>query len=152
MILMAPTELRIGELARAADTTPPTIRYYEEIGLLPAPGRVGGQRRYSHDDIRLLTFIRHCRELGFPIEQVRSLASLMHDTDRSCGDARKVAETHLASLREKLLELHALERDIAGLIDASDLACVGGSGADCVVLHELAEPGGRRSRLMSGCQ
>lgn len=137
---MARTELKIGELARATATTPSTIRYYEETGLLPPPARVGGQRRYRRDAVRLLTFIRHCREFGFPIEQVRTLATLMQDTDRSCSEARTVAEAHLASIRDKLVELHALERDIAGLLDAADVACVGGSGADCVVLRGLAEP------------
>ena len=136
---MAQTELRIGELARAAGTTPSTIRYYEQIGLLPAPGRVGGQRRYRRHAIRLLTFIRHCREFGFSIEQVRTLASLLQDTDRRCGEAREVAETHLASIRDELAKLHALERNIAGFIVAADTACVGGSGAGCVVLRDLAE-------------
>ncbi|MGE2725652.1 MerR family transcriptional regulator [Mycolicibacterium pulveris] len=137
---MARTELKIGELARAAGTTPSTIRYYEQIGLLEPPGRVGGQRRYRHEAIGQLTFIRHCREFGFPIDQVRTLVSLMADTDRSCTEAREVAETHLISIRGKLAELHALERNIAGLLDAADFACEGGPGADCAVLRGLAEP------------
>lgn len=137
---MARTELKIGELARAAGTTPSTIRYYEDIGLLPLPGRVGGQRRYRHDAVGRVTFIRHCREFGFPIDQVRTLASLMQDNDRSCSEAREVAETHLASIREKIAELHALERDITGFLDAADGVCDGGPGADCAVLRGLAEP------------
>ncbi|MGE2688234.1 MerR family transcriptional regulator [Mycolicibacterium pulveris] len=137
---MARTELKIGELARAAGTSPSTIRYYEQIGLLPPPGRVGGQRRYRYDAVGRLTFIRHCREFGFPIDQVRTLASLRQDTDRSCSEAREVAEMHLASIREKLVELHALERDIAGFLDAADGTCEGGPGADCAVLRGLAEP------------
>ncbi|MGV0787352.1 helix-turn-helix domain-containing protein [Mycolicibacterium sp. XJ2] len=137
---MARTELKIGQLARAAGTTPSTIRYYEEIGLLPPPGRVGGQRRYRRDDIGRLTFIRHCREFGFAVDQVRTLASLLQDTDRSCIEAREVAETHLASIRDKLAELHALERDIARLLDVASVDCDGGPGADCAVLRGLAGP------------
>lgn len=106
---MTRMELKIGALARAAGTSPSTIRYYEQIGLLPAPTRVGGQRRYRHEAVGQLAFIRHCREFGFPVEQVRTLVSLRHDTDRSCDEACELAETHLASVRDKLAELHALE-------------------------------------------
>ncbi len=79
--------LRIGELADATKTTAPTIRYYEDIGLLPAPDRVGVQRRYHDDDVRRLTFIRSCRDFDFSIEQVRSLLELKQDSDRSCLEA-----------------------------------------------------------------
>ncbi|MBO0865344.1 MAG: MerR family transcriptional regulator, partial [Mycobacterium sp.] len=74
--------IKIGELARATGTTAPTIRYYEEIGLLPPAPRSGGQRQYGDADVRRLTFIRRCRESGFPVEQVRVLASLTHDCER----------------------------------------------------------------------
>src|SRR3546814_5008342 len=84
---------RIGELARRTRTNPPTIRYYEEIGLLPAPARRdGGQRSYGEEDERRLTFIRQCREFGFSIEQVRSLVSLTQRHDRSCMEARRSEE------------------------------------------------------------
>lgn len=135
--------LKIGELAQVTGTTAPTIRYYEEIGLLALPTRVSGQRRYGDDDVRRLTFIRRCRDFGFPIEQVRILTSLMQDSQRPCGEARDIAEAHLAAVREKLRELHALEHSIAGFIEAADIACPGGSGADCVVLEQLAEPAER---------
>ena len=51
-------ELKIGDLARATGTSTPTVRYYEQIGLLPAPQRRGAQRRYGDGDVRRLTFIR----------------------------------------------------------------------------------------------
>jgi DNA-binding transcriptional MerR regulator len=133
-------ELKIGELARASGTTAPTIRYYEEIGLLPRPSRTRGRRRYGEDDVRRLTFIRRCRDFGFPIDQVRILATLTHDNERSCKEARDLAEAHLAAVREKQRELRTLERNIAALIEVADVACPGGSGADCIVLEELANP------------
>jgi DNA-binding transcriptional MerR regulator len=136
-------KLKIGELARVAGTTAPTIRYYEDIGLLPIPSRTGGQRRYSEDDVRRLTFIRRCRDFDFPIEQVRILTSLVQDSNRSCREARDLAEAHLAAVRTKLLELRALEQSIAEFIDEADSACTDGPGADCVVLGELAEPAPR---------
>jgi DNA-binding transcriptional MerR regulator len=93
--------------------------------------------------VRRLTFIRRCREFGFPIDQVRTLASLMGDRERSCWDARDLAEAHLRAVREKLRDLHALECSIAGFIAAADAVCPGGSGADCVVLEQLSEPAQR---------
>lgn len=135
-------ELKIGELAQATGTSAPTVRYYEQIGLLPVARRRGAQRRYGEDDVRRLTFVRRCREFGFPIEQVRLLLTLMDDNERSCLEARDIAASHLIAVRDKLAELHALERSIAGFIEAADAVCSGGSGADCAVLGELAEPGG----------
>lgn len=133
--------LRIGELARSTRTNPPTIRYYEEIGLLPAPAReAGGQRRYGEEDRRRLTFIRQCREFGFPIEQVRSLVTLTEDSGRSCMEARAIAADHLSAVREKIAELRKLEDNLADFVQSCDAACAGGAGPDCVILQDMANP------------
>lgn len=135
--------LKIGALAELTGTNAPTIRYYEEIGLLPrADRREGGQRTYGVDDVKRLTFIRRCRDFGFPIEQVRDLAALMRDATRSCTDARDLAQRHLVVVRAKLVELRALERSIAGFVESCDAACVGGPGPDCVILEDLGAPPG----------
>jgi DNA-binding transcriptional MerR regulator len=134
--------LKIGTLAKRTGTNAPTIRYYESIGLLPFPDREnGGQRVYGDEDIKRLTFIRRCREFGFPIEQVRALANLMQDPARSCTEARDLAQVHLVAVRAKLAELEALERGIAGFVRNCDVSCVGGPGPDCVILEDLAKPG-----------
>lgn len=133
--------MKIGALAERAGTNAPTIRYYEEIGLLPRPSRrSGGQRTYDQGDVKRLTFIRRCREFGFGIEQIRDLASLMEDRGRSCLEARDLAGNHLAAVRAKLKELKALERTIAGFVESCETACAGGPGPDCVILTDLAEP------------
>lgn len=133
--------MKIGALAERTGTNTPTIRYYEEIGLLPRPDRrKGGQRSYGDEDVKRLTFIRRCRDFGFPIEQVRTLGSLMQDRDRSCSEARDLAQEHLATVRAKLVELKALERSIAGFVESCDATCVGGPGPECVILEDLAEP------------
>lgn len=133
--------LKIGELAERTGTNAPTIRYYEEIGLLPAAKRFEGkQRRYGEADVSRLTFIRRCRDFGFPIEQVRTLASLVVDPSRSCVEARDLARSHLDSVREKLSELRALEKSIAAFIRDCDASCAGGPGPDCVILEDLAKP------------
>ncbi len=135
--------LRIGGLAARTGTNAPTIRYYEEIGLLPPAGRrEGGQRCFDEDDVKRLTFIRRCREFGFPIEQIRTLVSLMHDPARSCLEARELAQDHLDAVRAKVIELKALERSIAAFVQTCDATCAGGPGPDCSILEDLAESGG----------
>ena len=135
--------LKIGALAQRTGTNTPTIRYYEEIGLLPrADRRQGGQRCFDEADVKRLTFIRRCREFGFPIEQVRDLLGVMEDPTRSCFEARDLAQEHLASVRAKLVELKALERSIAGFIQTCDATCAGGPGPDCSILEDLTDPAG----------
>jgi len=92
--------LKIGELAERTGTNTPTVRYYEDIGLLPRPDRqAGNQRRYGDDAVKRLTFIRRCRDFGFSIEQVRTLTSLVQDRSRSCFEARDLAQEHLNEVR-----------------------------------------------------
>jgi DNA-binding transcriptional MerR regulator len=129
---------KIGELAERTRTNPPTIRYYEEIGLLPLPERQeGNQRRYSDDDVRRLTFIRRCREFGFSIDQVRTLASVTRDPSRSCMEARDIAYEHLIDVRAKLRELRDLERSIAQFVAVCDAQCAGGPGPACTIFDDL---------------
>lgn len=113
--------LKIGALANMTGTNAPTIRYYEQIGLLPrGDRRAGGHRTYDDEDVKRLTFIRRCRDVGFPIDQVRTIAALMSDRDHGCMEARDLAQEHLAAVRAKLVELKALERSIAGLLENCD--------------------------------
>lgn len=134
------TALRIGALAERAGTNAPTIRYYEDIGLLPRAHRqLGGQRSYDTDDVKRLTFIRRCREFGFSVEQVRSLVALMQDRQRDCLEARDLAQEHLAAVRVKRRELQSLERSLCAFIETCDASCRGGPGPDCVVLEDLGE-------------
>lgn len=143
-------DLKIGALAERTGTNAPTIRYYEEIELLPrASRRAGGQRSYGSEDVRRLIFIRRCRDFGFGIEQVRSLLALMKDRDRSCMEARDMARAHLEAVRAKLVELKALERSIVAFVKSCDEACVGGPGPDCAILDDLADPASLRNSLFS---
>jgi DNA-binding transcriptional MerR regulator len=135
--------LKIGAIAERTGANAPTIRYYEEIGLLrPADRQAGGHRVYGDTDIKRLTFIRRCREFGFSIDQVRALVALVQDPQSSCMHARDLAQEHLAAVRAKLAKLRALERSIAAFVARCDSSCVGGSGSDCVVLDSLSRPPG----------
>lgn len=103
---MSPSNLTIGALAMHTRTNVPTIRYYEEIGLLPQAQRSANGRRYYRDtDLKRLTFIKRCRDFGFPIEQVRELVKLFEDGDRSCIEVRDLAQVHLDTVRAKLGEM-----------------------------------------------
>jgi len=151
--------LKIGALADRTGTNPPTVRYYEEIGLLRSADRQsGGQRVYGDGDVKRLTFIRRCREFGFSIGQIRSLIALVQDPQSSCMHARDLAYEHLLAVRAKLAELKALERSIAGFVANCESSCAGGPGPDCVVLdelstaphHEKAAPRRPRSKQRAG--
>jgi len=139
---------RIGTLAERAGTNAPTIRYYEEIGLLRPPDRrSGGQRMYGSDDVQRLTFIRRCRDLGFSIDQVRWLVTLVQDRERSCLDARDLVSAHLEAVRAKLRDLQGLETSLGSLIREADASCEGGPGCDCSIVAELSTPVRRRTPL-----
>ena len=132
--------LRIGDLAGCTGTSAPTIRYYEEIGLLRRATRQSGNHRvYTREDVERLTFIRRCREFDFSIEQVRVLVSLLDDPKSSCMDARDLAAKHLDDVRAKMRELKALERSLVSFIEACDTSCAGGPGPDCVILGDLGK-------------
>ena len=129
----------IGKLAKAASVTTPTIRYYEEIGLLPPADRTeSGQRVYGSDDLERLTFIRRCRDFGFGIEQVRLLAGLSTSADRDCREVGDIARDHLGQVQTKLNELRALETSLQHFVARCDAVCCGGPGQDCVVFRDFA--------------
>lgn len=131
----------IGALAKAAGVSTPTIRYYEEIGLLPQPARTsGGQRNYDDADLHRLTFIRQCRDFGFSIDQVRVLLDLSISSERDCIETRDIAKIHLDEVRKKLAELQALETRLMGFVQQCNEACSGGPGQDCVIFKDMATP------------
>jgi MerR family copper efflux transcriptional regulator len=131
----------IGAAAKQTGCSVPTIRYYEEVGLLPpAPRTEGNQRHYDQAAIRRLTFIRRCRDFGFTIEQVRELVGLVDQPNRDCVEVRDIAQAHLQEVQKKLAELQALEASLAAFVCSCNAACAGGPAADCTILADLAMP------------
>ena len=129
----------IGALAKAAGVSTPTIRYYEQIGLLPpAPRTTGGQRSYDNADLSRLTFIKQCRDFGFGIDQVRVLLKLFISPDRDCAEARDVAQLHLNDVRQKLVELRNLEQQLEDLVTRCNITCAGGPGQECLIFKDMA--------------
>jgi DNA-binding transcriptional MerR regulator len=129
-------DFAIGDLARETNTKVQTIRYYEEIGLLPAPARsAGNQRRYDQRMLDRLSFIRHARELGFTLDSIRELLKLADHPDQPCAEADSIARARLAEVESRLKRLKALERELSRMIEA----CAGGSVAQCHVIETLSD-------------
>lgn len=127
----------IGELSRRTNVKVPTIRYYEESGLLDAPERTeGNQRRYDAAGLERLSFIKHARDLGFSIEAIAALIELQGHPDRSCAEATDIASAQLSDVRAKIKRLRALEKELVRISKGCD-----GNGVteDCYVLASLAD-------------
>jgi DNA-binding transcriptional MerR regulator len=134
----------ISEAARMSGVKVPTIRYYEEIGLLPAPPRSEGNRRlFEAVDLRRLAFIRHARELGFGVEAIRTLLSLQDDPDRSCAAADAIARTRLAEVEERIAKLEAMKAELQRMLGQ----CASGRISDCRVIETLADTSHRHGSL-----
>ncbi|HEY9235972.1 MULTISPECIES: MerR family transcriptional regulator [Phenylobacterium] len=127
--------LTIGELAKATVTKVETIRYYERIGLLPAPGRTtGNYRAYGEAELGRLSFVRRARALGFPLDQVRELLAMADQPDQSCAAVDELAKAHLAEVERKIADLQALGRELSDLISR----CSHGAIGDCRIIEALA--------------
>ncbi|MFV0244172.1 MAG: MerR family transcriptional regulator [Qingshengfaniella sp.] len=124
----------IGDLAKGTGTKVQTIRYYEQIGLMPDPDRTaGGQRRYGPTDMDRLSFIRHARQLGFTLEAIRELLDLGDQPNRPCHEADAIARRHLHHVEQRIARLEALRTELQRMIQS----CSGGRSADCKVLEVL---------------
>jgi DNA-binding transcriptional MerR regulator len=147
------TRLSIGLMARRTGATVPTVRYYEEIGLLPPASRTAsGQRSYDESTLRRLVFIRRCRDFGFSIDQVRELVGLVDQPDRPCVEVRDIAASHLTQVRQKLDELKAFETSLNAIVCSCETACAGGAAVDCTILEDLAVPAGSpQAATRAGC-
>lgn len=128
--------LTIGKLSQASRVKVPTIRYYEEIGLLPEAERsMGNQRLYGRKAQERLTFIRHARELGFPLDAIRDLLSLSDRPDQSCAAADAIASAQLAAVEARIARLVALKAELERML----VQCAGGVIADCRVIEVLGD-------------
>jgi DNA-binding transcriptional MerR regulator len=125
----------IGQAAKATGVKIPTIRFYEQEGLLAAPERTeSGRRLYGTADMKRLTFIRHARALGFELDDIRSLLDLSDHPQRSCEAADEIARRHLADVKIRMAQLRALETELARIV----ASCAGGKAAECRVIDALA--------------
>ena len=126
--------LSIGKLSAAAGVKVPTIRYYEQIGLLPAAERsTGNQRLYTSTASDRLAFIRHARDLGFPLDAIRDLLGMSDRPDQPCAAVDSIAKVQLAAVEGRIARLMALKSELERMI----AQCAGGCVADCRVIECL---------------
>ncbi len=126
--------MKIGQLSGQADCKVETIRYYERIGLLPEPTRSeGGYRIYSESHLQRLVFIRRSRELGFTIEEIRALLSLVEGQDFTCQDVRAITVAHVANIQQKIVDLKKLEKTLMTIASQ----CAGDATPECPIIDAL---------------
>ena len=104
---------------------------------MPRPGRSGnGYRVYGPADIERLRFIARGRDLGFSLEEVRSLLQLAGDEELPCGDVDRLARSHLADVRARMADLQRMASELERVI----ASCHGGQRAECTILSTLRQP------------
>ena len=129
-------DLTIGEAARVSGIKVPTIRFYEDRGLLPAPPRTDGNRRlYDPATVARLTFIRHARDLGFALEDITELLDLQDQPHQACTAADSLARRHLRAVESRIAALEALRGELRRMTEE----CDGASVETCRVIESLAD-------------
>ena len=131
--------MNISAASKAAGLPAKTVRYYADIGLVPAPARSeSGYRSYDGNAVRKLVFVRRAREFGFSIAECRELLGLYEDRQRSSADVKRIATRRLDEIALKQKELQSLHDELAHLVDA----CRGDDRPDCPIIDGL---GARRA-------
>jgi Cu(I)-responsive transcriptional regulator len=127
--------MKIGDLARATGTKVETIRFYEAEGLIPAPARTSANYRlYEQGHLDRLSFIRRSRDLGFTLDQVRTLLRLADDRDAPCAEVDALTAANISEIDRKLTDLQALRNELVRRLDI----CAGSTIADCRIIDALA--------------
>lgn len=133
---MTENEFAIGRLARETGCKVQTIRYYEDIGIMPAPARTAGnQRRYGPRHVDRLAFIRHGRQLGFPLDAIRQLLRLADAPDQPCEDADRIAQIQLREVESRIARLQTLKDELHRMVEQ----CKGGRVETCRVIEVLSD-------------
>lgn len=127
--------LQRAALARRTGCNLETIRYYEKIGMMPDPPRTAaGYRVYDEGHVSRLRFILRARELGFSLNEVRGLLTLVDRGTQTCAEVKERTQSHLADVRAKIQDLKRIERVLA----ATAARCSGDQVPECPVLDALA--------------
>jgi MerR family mercuric resistance operon transcriptional regulator len=125
---------RIGEVSKRTGCNIETIRYYEKIRLLPEPPRsTGGYRLYGEAHIKRLNFIKRARRLGFSLDEVRGLLSLVDSNEYSCDEVNNITVEHLHEVERKIKDLQKLRR----VLNEMASQCEGGQVPECPVIDAL---------------
>ncbi|MDO8272016.1 MAG: MerR family transcriptional regulator [Gammaproteobacteria bacterium] len=129
--------MKINKLAQQSGVSAKTIRYYEDIGLLPAAVRAdNGYREYGQSSLDLLRFIRRCRDLKISIDSIRKLVKVQAFGGAPCTEVDQIVRDQLESVRGTIRELQLLEEDLARLA----LSCDEHNVSQCRILKSLQTP------------
>lgn len=130
------SDFTIGRLSKESGVKVQTIRYYEDIGLMPEPMRSeGNQRLYGGAQVARLKFIRHARDLGFGLPSIRELLTLGASPEQPCNEADAIARRHLADVADKIAQLTSLQTELERMVDQ----CSHGTISDCRVIEILSD-------------
>ena len=131
--------MSIGDLARKTDVKVANIRFYEDSGLLPKPARrEGGHRQYGREDVQRVAFVRTCRELGYSIDQIKTLIRLARPENLRCNEAQKLSKDQLEIVRERIATLQAMEAALVSHIASCAADCCNGRATTCPILPVVA--------------
>ncbi|NKC10826.1 MAG: Cu(I)-responsive transcriptional regulator [Gammaproteobacteria bacterium] len=126
--------MNIKQAARLSGIPSKTLRYYEDIKLLVPRRLANGYRDYTGDDVQRARFLARARNLGFSIDNCRSLLALWDDRTRASADVKAIASGHLREVETKLRELETMREVLRSLVDA----CGGDQSPECPILRDLA--------------
>jgi Cu(I)-responsive transcriptional regulator len=126
--------MNIGEAGKRSGISPKMIRHYESIGLLNAARQENGYRVYSDSDVHRLVFIRHGRDAGFSMAQIKALLELWDNQSRASADVKAIAANHIAALKQRKAEIEAM----IGTLETLSAACHGDERPDCPIIDSLA--------------
>ena len=128
--------MNIGEASKASGVSTKMIRHYESVGLFPAAARTeAGYRQYSGREVNILHFIRHSRDLGFSLEQIRELLGLWQNQKRPSRHVKALAQAHIDELDLKLNELQAMKATLVHLVHC----CHGDDRPHCPIIESLSQ-------------
>jgi Cu(I)-responsive transcriptional regulator len=126
--------MNIGAAARLSGVSAKMIRHYEEIGVIPKGTRTSsGYRQYGENDVHLLRFVRHARDLGFDMIQIKLLVGLWRNKKRKSADVKRLAQEHVSELEDKIRKLQAMVQTLRQLSHQ----CHGDERPECPILGEL---------------
>jgi len=129
------TDFSIGELSSQTGVKVPTIRYYEQIGLIAAPARTeGNQRRYGRAELDRLKFIAHARDMGFSMDSLKSMLRLAGHREAPCADVDALVAEHLAEVDARIAQLTRLRGELSSMLDSHH-----GTVADCRIVEVLSD-------------
>jgi MerR family mercuric resistance operon transcriptional regulator len=128
----------IGEMSKLTGVNIETVRYYERISIMPKPDRTnGGNRQYNRDQLKRLSFIKRCRDLGFSLDEIRALLEMVDRHDFTCGEVHGMTISHLTNVEKKLADLKRLKQSLKKM--ASE--CSKGDVPECPIIDTLFELG-----------